>query len=91
MSERVESYAELVPEVRRIYAEHLAGCCWHAVLDDSNFTRSCVEMCASYAEERVCVTCLPLARLMRLPGATLTKLSKAQRVAFHEMREASRR
>lgn len=89
MSATVKAYTELVPEVRRIYANHRAGCCWHVVLDDSNFHRSCVETCASLAEERRCVTCLPLARLMRSPGATLTKLSKARRTVFAEMREVS--
>ncbi len=33
--------------VRRIYAHHGAGCCWHVVTDDGNW--DCIDYCREFA------------------------------------------
>lgn len=35
----------------RIYDRHLAGCCWHIVLDDDNLDDDSVRFCINYANE----------------------------------------
>ena len=45
------SAADLVPILRRIYATHLAGCCWHVVIDDGNLEADYVASCAERARQ----------------------------------------
>lgn len=41
---------DLVPLIRLVYADHLAGCCLHVVTDDGNW--DCAEFVLRYAREQ---------------------------------------
>ncbi len=68
---------EVMPLVRALYKRHSAGCCWHLVLDDGNYTSVswCVDRIAKEGcYEAPALECLALA--MVLPKMTVTQLRK---------------
>lgn len=77
---KIASYHDLVSTLRVLPR---GGCCWHIVVEDGNLRKHHIEWCAEYAERQEVddpgahATCLELARLLRCPGATITKLRKA--------------
>jgi hypothetical protein len=56
--------------VRSIYERHLAGCCWHIVLDDGNTGDSAVAICVETAKSEGHADCIELAGIVPLMSKT---------------------
>lgn len=70
---------EMLVHANAIYARHLAGCCWHVVLDDGNYDSAA--FCIEYARKEGHADCRALADLVE-QGVTRTQLAKlSQRIA----------
>lgn len=69
------TWRDLVPVIRSIYGRHGAGCCWHVVLDDGNFSSR--DFCAKWAKDEGCAGCIEATPM--LLAASLTQISKAAR------------
>jgi len=67
---------EMMPIVRRIYARHAAGCCWHVVLDDGNYASA--KFCIEFARKEGHPDCCALADLVER-GVTQSQLAKLAR------------
>lgn len=75
--ERTDAMVLAKTLVRRIYARHGAGCCWHVVLDDGNTTRSIIDHSAETAGECGYMDCKALGELASLLSCTqFRKLSR---------------
>lgn len=68
--------------VKRIYAEHSAGCCWHIVLDDGNVEPSSIDLCFKTALEEKHKDCIAVGLCLRALGAVLTDGELEQAVAL---------
>lgn len=78
---------------KTIYHHHLAGCCWHIVLDDFNLGDDSVEFCVRYAKESewcdtrgACLEIGPI--LLRMSKTQRRKLAKGEYAALYEQHSA---